>query len=160
MPKITPNLWFDGNAEEAANFYVSIFPNSKVGRKLYYTEGSPGPAGSLLGIEWTLDGQEYFGINGGPEFQFSEAVSLSIECKDQAEVDYYWAKLLEGGGRESQCGWLKDRFNFNWQVVPKRLIELHFDPDPGVRERVMQAMLQMVKIDIAAIEAAAQKKAA
>ncbi|MCR5877674.1 VOC family protein [Phenylobacterium sp. J367] len=156
MPKITPNLWFDMNAEEAANFYVSIFPNSKVGKVAYYTDAGPGPAGTAVTVEWTLDGQDYVGINGGPMFPFTEAVSLEIRCKDQAEVDYYWEKLLEGGGRESQCGWLKDRFGFNWQVTPQRLIDLMTDKDPEVVKRVTAAMLTMVKLDVAALEAAAR----
>ncbi|WP_395673628.1 VOC family protein [Phenylobacterium sp.] len=156
MPKITPNLWFDGNAEEAANFYVSIFPNSKVGAIFRYTEAGPGPAGAAVTVQWTLDGQEFVGINGGPQFPFTEAVSMEIRCRDQAEVDDYWEKLLAGGGRESQCGWLKDRFGFNWQVVPQRLIDLIGDEDIRVVERVTAAMLKMVKLDVAALEAAAR----
>lgn len=159
MPKITPNLWFDANAEEAANFYVSIFPNSKVGKIARYTEVGPGPAGTAVTVEWELDGQTFVGINGGPHFTFSEAVSMEIRCKDQAEVDYYWAKLLEGGGRESQCGWLKDRFGFSWQVTPQRLIDLMTHEDPEVVKRVTAAMLQMVKLDVAKLEAAAAGEA-
>jgi len=159
MPRITPNLWFDTNAEEAANFYVSIFPNSKVGKIARYTEVGPGPAGTAVTVEWELDGQPFVGINGGPHFTFSEAVSMEIRCKDQAEVDYYWEKLLEGGGRESQCGWLKDRFGFSWQVVPQRLIDLMTDEDPEVVKRVTAAMLKMVKLDVARLEAAAAGEA-
>jgi len=159
MPRITPNLWFDTNAEEAASFYVSIFPNSKVGKIARYTEVGPGPAGTAVTVEWELDGQPFVGINGGPHFTFSEAVSMEIRCKDQAEVDYYWEKLLEGGGRESQCGWLKDRFGFSWQVVPQRLIDLMTDEDPEVVKRVTAAMLKMVKLDVARLEAAAAGEA-
>ncbi|HVI34521.1 VOC family protein [Phenylobacterium sp.] len=159
MPKITPNLWFDANAEEAANFYVSIFPNSKVGKIARYTEVGPGPAGTAVTVEWELDGQPFVGINGGPHFTFSEAVSMEIRCKDQAEVDYYWEKLLEGGGRESQCGWLKDRFGFSWQVTPQRLIDLITDEDTEVVKRVTTAMMQMVKLDVAKLEAAAAGEA-
>jgi predicted 3-demethylubiquinone-9 3-methyltransferase (glyoxalase superfamily) len=156
MPKITPNLWFDSQAEEAANFYVSIFPNSKVERVSRYSEAGPGAPGQVMMVEWTLDGQPFLGINGGPVFKPTEALSLSIDCKDQAEVDHYWGRLLEDGGQESQCGWLKDRFGFSWQVVPRRLMELQRDADAGVRKRVMQAMMQMVKLDVGALEAAAK----
>lgn len=159
MPRITPNLWFDFNAEEAANFYVSIFPNSKVGKIARYTEVGPGPAGTAVTVEWELDGQPFVGINGGPDFPFSEAVSMEIRCKDQAEVDYYWERLLADGGRESQCGWLKDRFGFSWQVVPQRLIDLMTDEDPDVVKRVTAAMLQMVKLDVTKLEAAAAGEA-
>ncbi|WP_374472430.1 VOC family protein [Phenylobacterium sp.] len=155
MPRLTPNLWFDADAEEAANFYVSIFPNSKVGRIARYTEAGPGAPGTVVTVEWELDGQPFVGINGGPLFTFSEAVSLEIRCKDQAEVDYYWRMLLQDGGRESQCGWLKDRFGFSWQVVPQRLVDLMTDPDPAVVQRVTAAMLQMVKLDVAKLAAAA-----
>ena len=159
MPRITPNLWFDFNAEEAANFYVSIFPNSKVGKIARYTEVGPGPAGTAVTVEWELDGQPFVGINGGPDFTFSEAVSMEIRCKDQAEVDYYWERLLADGGRESQCGWLKDRFGFSWQVTPQRLIDLMTHEDPEVVKRVTAAMLQMVKLDVARLEAAAAGEA-
>ncbi|WP_334162402.1 VOC family protein [Phenylobacterium sp.] len=155
MPRITPNLWFDFNAEEAANFYVSIFPNSKVGKIARYTEVGPGPAGTAVTVEWELDGQAFVGINGGPQFPFSEAVSMEIRCKDQQEVDYYWERLLADGGRESQCGWLRDRFGFSWQVVPQRLIDLMTDEDPDVVKRVTAAMLQMVKLDVGRLEDAA-----
>jgi predicted 3-demethylubiquinone-9 3-methyltransferase (glyoxalase superfamily) len=155
MPRLTPNLWFDGQAEEAAAFYVSVFPNSKVGRIARYTEAGPGEPGTAVTVEWELDGQPFVGINGGPMFTFSEAVSLEIRCKDQAEVDHYWSRLLEGGGRESQCGWLKDRFGFSWQVVPERLVELMTHPDTAVVRRVTEAMLKMVKLDVARLEAAA-----
>lgn len=156
MPRITPNLWFDFNAEEAANFYVSIFPKSKIGKIARYTEVGPGPAGTAVTVEWELDGQPFVGINGGPQFPFSEAVSMEVRCKDQAEVDYYWERLLADGGRESQCGWLKDRFGFSWQVVPQRLVDLMTDQDPEVVKRVTAAMLAMVKLDVAGLEAAAR----
>jgi predicted 3-demethylubiquinone-9 3-methyltransferase (glyoxalase superfamily) len=156
MPQITPNLWFDTNAEEAAGFYVSIFPNSKITNIARYTEAGPGPAGTAVTVEWELDGQRFVGINGGPHFTFSEAVSMEIRCRDQAEVDYYWDKLREGGGRESQCGWLKDRFGFSWQVVPQQLVDLMTDQDPAVVQRVTAAMLKMVKLDVAGLEAAAR----
>ncbi len=154
MPRITPNLWFDDNALEAAEFYVSVFPNSKVTTVTHYPEGAPGPAGSVLTVSFVLDGQEYTGINGGPMFSFDEAISLLINCADQAEVDYYWDALTEGG-EESQCGWLKDKFGLSWQVVPEGWEAMLTDPDPGRVERAMTAMLGMQKLDIAALEAAA-----
>ncbi|GHH89010.1 putative 3-demethylubiquinone-9 3-methyltransferase [Streptomyces sulfonofaciens] len=155
MPKITPNLWFDTQGEEAAEFYVSIFPNSKITNVLYYGEAGPGPAGSVLTVDFELDGQPYTAINGGPEFTFDEAVSLLINCADQEEVDYYWSALLADGGQESQCGWLKDKYGMSWQVVPTGLDELIGDSDPARSQRAMKAMLGMVKIDLAALRAAA-----
>ena len=160
MSKITPFLWFEKEAEEAANFYVSIFPNSKVNAVARYPEGGPGPAGSVMTVGFELDGQAFTALNAGPHFKFSEAISFVIDCKDQAEVDHYWEKLLEGGGQESQCGWLKDRYGLSWQVTPRRLIELTTDADPAVAQRVFSAMMQMVKIDIATLEAAARGEAA
>ncbi|HET9772389.1 MAG TPA: VOC family protein [Acidimicrobiia bacterium] len=154
MPRITPNLWFDTEAEEAAEFYCSIFPNSKITAVSYYTEGSPGRAGTVMAVSWVLDGQEFTGINGGPQFTFDEAVSLAINCADQAEVDYYWEKLTDGG-EESQCGWLKDRYGLSWQVVPEGWEEMWTGGDPARAERAMQAMLGMKKLDIAALQAAA-----
>jgi predicted 3-demethylubiquinone-9 3-methyltransferase (glyoxalase superfamily) len=156
MPKITPWLWFNGQAEEAANFYVSLFPNSKVGEITRYTEAGPAPAGTVMTVEFELDGQQVVGLNGGPEFPFSEAVSFQIDCADQAEVDRYWNGLLAGGGKESVCGWLKDRFGFNWQVVPSRLHELMADPDREKARRVTDAMFKMVKIDVRKLEEAAR----
>ncbi|MDG2522390.1 VOC family protein [Caulobacter segnis] len=156
MPKITPFLWFDTQAKEAADFYVSIFPNSKIRDVSYYSEGMPAPAGSVMVVEFELDGQVLQALNGGPHFKFDEAVSFVIDCVDQAEVDYYWDKLLADGGVESQCGWLKDRYGFSWQVTPRRLMELMADPDKAKAGRVAAAMMQMVKIDIAKIEAAAE----
>jgi len=155
MPTITPFLWFDNQAEEAASFYCSIFPNSKVGKVTRYSEGAPAPAGAVMTVEFSLDGQDFIGLNGGPHFQFTEAVSFTIATKDQAETDRYWDALLAGGGQPSQCGWLKDRFGLSWQVTPEELIKLTTDPDPGRAQRATQAMLQMVKIDIAQLRQAA-----
>ena len=152
--RITPNLWFDTQGEEAATFYCSIFPNSRIVSVARYPEDSPGPTGAVMTVEYELDGQRYVHINGGPQFTFSEAVSFQINCADQAEVDYYWDKLLEGG-EESQCGWLKDRYGFSWQVVPAGIEELFTDPDPGRAHRAFQAMLQMKKLDVAEIRRAA-----
>lgn len=154
MPTITPNLWFDAEALEAAGFYVSIFPNSNIGHILYYGEGGRRPAGTVMTVDFVLDGQPYVAINGGPQFEFNEAVSLMVNCADQQQVDYYWEKLTEGG-QEVQCGWLKDRYGVSWQVVPDGLIDLLDDPDEGRRERATTAMLNMIKIDLAAVQAAA-----
>jgi predicted 3-demethylubiquinone-9 3-methyltransferase (glyoxalase superfamily) len=155
MPRITPNLWFDTEAEEAAKFYCSVFPNSEITNVSYYTEAGPGPAGQVVTVSFVLDGQEYTGINGGPQFRFSEAISLEINCADQAEVDYYWERLIADGGEESMCGWLKDKYGLSWQVVPNGLIELMTDPDQERVDRAMRAMLQMRKLDLAALQAAA-----
>jgi predicted 3-demethylubiquinone-9 3-methyltransferase (glyoxalase superfamily) len=154
MPKITPNLWFDTQGEEAAEFYVSVFPNSKITNVSYYGEAGPGPAGTVLTVDFVLDGQEYIAINGGPLFTFDEAISFLINCADQEEIDYYWTRLTEGG-QESQCGWLKDKFGLSWQVVPADYNDLMNDPDRGRAERAMRAVLGMKKLDIAAINAAA-----
>jgi len=154
MPRITPNLWFDNQAEEAAEFYVSVFPSSKITDITHYTEAGPGPAGTVLTVSFEIDGQEFVGINGGPMFTFDEAVSFLINCADQDEVDYYWDKLTEGG-EESQCGWLKDKFGLSWQVVPEGWAEMMKDPDPERNKRAMTAMLGMKKLDIAALQAAA-----
>ena len=153
--KITPNLWFDNQAEEAMNFYVSVFENAEVLGISRYGEGGPMPAGTVLTASFRLDGQEFTALNGGPMFKFTEAVSFVIDCKTQDEVDYYWAKLGEDGGEPGPCGWLKDRYGLSWQVVPSRLPELLQDPDPAKANRVMQAMMQMGKIDIAGLERAA-----
>jgi predicted 3-demethylubiquinone-9 3-methyltransferase (glyoxalase superfamily) len=155
MSKIHPFLWFDTQAEEAMNFYVGLFPNSKVLKVARYTDTGPGPAGSVMTADFELDGQRLTALNGGPHFKLDEAVSLVIDCGDQAEVDHYWEKLVEGGGSHSQCGWLKDRFGLSWQVTPRRLIELTTDPDRAKAARVFAAMMQMTKIDIAKLEAAA-----
>ncbi len=152
--RITPNLWFDTQAEEAAHFYCSIFKDSRIVSVAHYPEGAPGPAGSVMTVEWELDGQRFVGINGGPQFRFDEAVSFAITCADQDEVDYYWEKLTEGG-EEGPCGWLKDRYGLSWQVVPTGMDELFADPDPTRAERAMRAMFGMRKLDIAALRAAA-----
>ena len=154
--KITPNLWFDMNAEEAANFYVDLFDDGRILNVARYPEGSPGPAGEVMTVEWELNGQKFVGINGGPQFQFSEAVSFMISCKDQEEVDYYWDRLTADGGKEGQCGWLSDRFGLAWQVVPDGMDEVFNDPDPAKAERSMTAMMKMKKLDIAELRAAAE----
>jgi predicted 3-demethylubiquinone-9 3-methyltransferase (glyoxalase superfamily) len=152
---IVPNLWFDTQAEEAAQFYCSVFPGSRVLGTTRYTEAGPGEPGSVMTVEFELGGQRFVGINGGPQFPFTEAVSFQVDCDDQAEVDRYWDALLEGGGEEVQCGWLKDRYGLAWQVVPKGMDELFADPDPARAERAMRAMLEMKKLDLAAMKAAA-----
>jgi predicted 3-demethylubiquinone-9 3-methyltransferase (glyoxalase superfamily) len=154
MPKITTNLWFDTQGLEAAEFYVSVFPNSTITNVSHYGDAGPREAGSVLTVDFVLDGQPFTAINGGPEFTFSEAISMLIDCADQDEVDYYWSKLLEGG-EPSQCGWLKDRYGLSWQVIPAELGELLGDSDPQRAQRAMTAMLGQVKIDIAAIRDAA-----
>jgi predicted 3-demethylubiquinone-9 3-methyltransferase (glyoxalase superfamily) len=154
MPKQIPCLWFDGQAEEAAALYTSIFPNSSVGDVSYYGPDMPMPQGTVMTVSFTLDGQEYIGLNGGPQFPFSEAISFQIMCADQEEADHYWNRLTDGG-EESQCGWLKDRFGVSWQVVPTELMSLLGDPDPGRAQRATEAMLQMRRIDLAEIKRAA-----
>src|SRR5262249_36348047 len=154
MPKVTPWLWFDTEAEEAANFYVSVFPNSKVVEVTHYGSAGPRPEGMVLTVVFELEGQRLVGLNGGPDFTFNEAVSFEVPCKDQDEVDYYWSKLSEGG-EEGPCGWLKDRFGLSWQIVPTRLGELLGDPDREKSQRVMSAMLKMGKIEIGELERAA-----
>ncbi len=156
MNKITPFLWFDSQAEEAANLYVSLFKNSRISKIMRMPEGGPGPAGSALTVSFELDGQPVTAMNGGPHYKLNEAFSFVIHCQDQAEVDHFWNGLLADGGEPSRCGWLKDRFGMSWQVTPDRLLELMTDSDPAVAGRVMQAMMQMVKIDIAPLEAAAK----
>ena len=156
MPAIIPNLWFDTEALEAAEFYVSVFPNSAIRRVSRYGDAGPREAGMVLTVDFVLDGQPVTAINGGPQFTFDEAISLLVECADQAEVDAYWTKLTDGG-EESMCGWLKDRFGLSWQVVPKALEDLIWDPDPGRAARAMQAMLSQRKIVLAEIEAAANE---
>jgi predicted 3-demethylubiquinone-9 3-methyltransferase (glyoxalase superfamily) len=155
MSEITPCLWFDSEGEEAARFYVSLFPNSRITGISYYGEAGPGPAGAVLTVGFELDGRPFTALNGGPEFSFTEAVSLQIDCADQAEADRYWAALTADGGEESMCGWLKDKYGLSWQVVPRRLQELISDPDPGRARRAMEKMLTMRRIDIAEVEAAA-----
>jgi predicted 3-demethylubiquinone-9 3-methyltransferase (glyoxalase superfamily) len=149
----TTCLWFDGQAEEAARYYTSIFPNSRIGRIGRYTEAGPGPAGSVLAVEFEANGQKFVGLNGGPEFTFNEAISFQIFCDDQNEVDHYWNTLTDGG-EEGPCGWLKDKFGVSWQVVPARLIDMLDDPDPEKAKRTTEAMFQMKKLDIATLEKA------
>ena len=156
--KITPNLWFDGNAEEAASFYVDVFDDGRITNVSHYPEGTSS-AGKVVTVEWELNGQAFIGINGGPQFKFDEAVSFMITCKDQAEVDYYWERLTDGGA-ESQCGWLSDRFGLSWQVVPEGIDELFSDPDPTKAERAWQAMMKMRKLDVAELRNAAEGVAA
>lgn len=154
MARPTPFLWFDGTAEQAAERYVRIFPNSSVGDVARYGEGGLGPAGSAMTVSFELDGQSFVGLNGGPQFPFTEAVSFAIPCADQAEVDHYWDALVDGG-ETGRCGWLKDRFGVSWQVVPNRLGELLGDPDPDRASRAMEAMLGMSRLVIADLETAA-----
>ncbi len=154
MPRITPNLWFDTEGEQAAEFYVSVFPNSKITNVTYYSEVGPGPAGTVLTVDFELDGQEYTAINGGPLFPFTEAVSFVVNCADQDEVDYYWEKL-GAGGDGGQCGWLKDRYGLSWQIIPPGFAEIMADPDPERGKRAMKAMLGMQKLDLDALRAAA-----
>lgn len=157
MTSITPCLWFDREAEAAANFYCAIFPNSKVTAVSRYPENLPGDrAGEALTVAFELDGKPFTGLNGGPQFTFSEAISFQIEVETQAELDRYWNALLADGGSESQCGWLKDRFGLSWQVVPAQLGRLMSGPDREAANRVASAMMQMVKLDIAQLEAAAR----
>ncbi len=156
MQKITPCLWFDDQGEEAAKFYVSIFKDSKILETSHYGDGAPMPKGTVMTVKFRLGDQEYLALNGGPAFHFSEAVSLVINCETQAEVDHYWEKLLAGGGKESVCGWLKDKFGFSWQVTPTLLPKLLMDKDEAKANRVMQAMMKMVKIDIATLKKAAE----
>ena len=155
MGKITPFLWYDNNAEEAVNHYTSIFKNSRVTNIARYGEAGPGPKGSIMTIAFQLEGQDFIALNGGPMFKFNEAISLSVDCKTQQEVDKLWEKL-SAGGQPSQCGWLKDKYGLSWQIVPSVLIEMLQDPDAEKSQRVMQAMMQMGKIDIAALQRAYQ----
>ena len=156
MSKIKPCLWFDGQAEDAAKFYVTLLPDSRVNAVARAVADTPsGPAGMVLTVDFTLAGQDFQGLNGGPEFKFSEAVSFSIDCADQAEVDRLWDALTANGGEPGPCGWLKDRWGLSWQVVPRRLGELLQDPDPERARRAMEAMLKMGKIEVAELEAAA-----
>lgn len=156
MQKITPCLWFNGQAEEAAKFYVTLLPNSRVDRVYHSPTDTPsGAAGTVLTVEFTLAGTQYLGLNGGPQFPFTEAVSFQIHCENQAEVDRLWTALTRNGGQEVACGWLKDRWGLSWQIVPIRLEELMHDRDREKARRVMEAMMEMVKIDIAALERAA-----
>jgi predicted 3-demethylubiquinone-9 3-methyltransferase (glyoxalase superfamily) len=157
MQKISPFLWFDDNAEEAMNFYVEVFGDAKVGEVTRYGEGGPGPAGSVMSATFELRGQQFMALNGGPEFAFTEAISFFVACETQEEVDDLWEQLT-AGGEESQCGWLKDRYGLSWQIIPNALPELLNDPDRVKSQRVMQAMLQMGKIDIAGLQRAYEQE--
>lgn len=154
MPKQIPCLWFDGQAEAAAAHYIAIFPNSRIDGVTHYGPDTPGTEGAVMTVDFSLDGQSYVGLNGGPQFRFTEAISFQIMCADQEEVDHYWNRLGDGG-EKGPCGWVKDRFGVSWQVVPIRLQELIDDPDTGRSQRALHAMLQMQKIDIAELERAA-----
>ena len=158
MQKITPFLWFDNQAEEAAKFYTSVFKNSKIGRILRYDEASAKaagrPAGSVLTVEFEIEDQKFTALNGGPQFKFNESVSFVVYCQTQDEVNYFWQKLTADGGQESECGWLRDKFGLSWQVTPTVLIEMLHDKDPKKSGRVMNAMMQMQKIDISKLKAA------
>ena len=153
MQKITPFLWFDGNAEDAMNFYTSIFKNSKIGRITRYGDAGPGPKGTVMSATFQLDGQEFMALNGGPQFKFTEAISFFVNCETQEEVDELWEKL-SAGGQKSRCGWLKDKYGLSWQIIPSALGKMLGDKDPEKSQRVMKAMLQMDKIDIKGLEQA------
>ncbi len=157
MQKIVPFLWFESQAEEAANFYAAIFKNSKVGAPTRCGDAGPGPKGSVLVMPFELEGQKFLALNGGPHFKFTEAVSFVVNCETQAEVDYFWEKLSDGG-QKSQCGWLKDKFGLSWQIVPTALPEVLQGKDPLGAARAMQAMMQMTKLDIAALRRAYEGK--
>jgi predicted 3-demethylubiquinone-9 3-methyltransferase (glyoxalase superfamily) len=154
MQKITPFLWFNNQAEEAANFYVSIFKNAKINHIARYGDAGPGPKGSVMVVSFQLEGQQFTALNGGPQFKFTEAVSFVVDCKSQEEVDHFWGKL-SAGGETQQCGWLKDKYGLSWQIIPAVLMQLVSDPDPEKSNRVMRAMMQMTKIDIAKLQQAA-----
>lgn len=156
MQGISTFLWFNTEAEEAAKFYTSIFKNSKINRTSYYGEGMPMPKGSVLVVDFELNGQPFQALNGGPTFKFNEAISLMVHCDNQQEVDLYWEKLLANGGQESQCGWLKDKYGLSWQVAPTMLLKLISDPDKEKANRVLQTMMTMKKIDLKKIEEAAE----
>src|SRR5262245_24506017 len=157
MPKISPFLWFDKEAEEAAQLYVSIFQNSRILSVARYGPAGPLTAGSVMTVQFELDGRKFIALNAGPQFKFTEAISFVVDCKDQQEVDHYWSKL-SAGGEEQRCGWLKDKFGLSWQIIPTILGKLMSDPDPARAKRAMMAMLQMKKIDIAGLEKAAAGK--
>jgi predicted 3-demethylubiquinone-9 3-methyltransferase (glyoxalase superfamily) len=156
MKKINPFLWFDSEAEQAAKFYVGIFKNSKIAKIAHYGEKGPQPKGSVMTVEFTLDRVEFVALNGGPQFKFTEAISFSVNCETQDEIDYFWEKLSADGGSTGRCGWLKDKFGLSWQVNPVFLGDMLADPDAGKANRVMKAMMEMDKIDIAALEKAAK----
>ena len=152
--KLTTCLWFNTEAEEAGRFYTGVFKDSRLGRVHRYTEAGPGPAGSVMLVEFELNGQKFSALNGGPQYTFTEAISIVVPCADQAEVDYYWDSLLAGGGQEIACGWLKDKYGLCWQIVPARFFEMITDPDPQKAARVTRAMLDMTKFNVAALEKA------
>jgi predicted 3-demethylubiquinone-9 3-methyltransferase (glyoxalase superfamily) len=154
--KIKPFLWFEDQAEEAAKFYTSIFRNSKIGSVARYPEGSPGPAGKVMTVAFRIEGQDFVALNGGPQFKFTEAISFVVQCEDQKEIDRYWDKLTAGGGKPVQCGWLKDKYGVSWQIVPAMMDELFAGKDKARAQRVMQAMLKMVKLDIRKLKEAAK----
>jgi predicted 3-demethylubiquinone-9 3-methyltransferase (glyoxalase superfamily) len=153
MPRINPFLWFNNQAEEAANFYVSVFKNSRIVRVTRYGDAGPGPKGSVMTVDFQLDGQEFVALNGGPQFSFSPAISFVVNCQTQAEVDEFWQKLA-AGGEEVECGWLTDKYGLSWQIVPTVLVDMLNDPDPVKSQRVLKAMMQMKKIDIATLKRA------
>jgi predicted 3-demethylubiquinone-9 3-methyltransferase (glyoxalase superfamily) len=155
LQKITPNLWFDTEAEQAAEFYCSVFDNSRIVGVAHYTDAGPREAGMVMTVDFELEGQRFTGINGGPDFKFTEAVSFLINCKDQEEIDYFWERLTVDGGEEGPCGWVKDRFGLSWQVVPEGMEELFAHPDKERATRAMAAMLKMRKLDVAALRDAA-----
>jgi predicted 3-demethylubiquinone-9 3-methyltransferase (glyoxalase superfamily) len=157
MQKITPFLWFDGKAEEAMNFYISIFKNSKVGKVTRYGDAGPGPKGTVMSATFQLEGQEFMALNGGPQFRFTPAISFFVNCETQQEVDALWEKLCEGGKKE-RCGWLKDKYGLSWQIIPSTLGKMLGDKDPEKSKRVMEAMLQMDKIDIKRLQEAYEGK--
>jgi len=157
IQKITPFLWFDNQAEDAARFYASVFPNSKIEAVARYGEAGPGPAGSVMTVAFELDGQKFTALNGGPHFKFTEAISFVVNCETQQEVDEYWAKLTEGG-QEVQCGWLKDKYGLSWQIVPAVMVEMIKDKDAARSQRVVKAMMQMKKLDIARLQEAYDQK--
>jgi predicted 3-demethylubiquinone-9 3-methyltransferase (glyoxalase superfamily) len=156
MKKINPFLWFDSEAEQAAKFYVGIFKNSKIGKITHYGEAGPGPKGNVMTVEFTLDRVDFVALNGGPQFKFTEAISFSVNCETQDEIDYFWEKLSADSGSTGRCGWLKDKFGLSWQVNPVFLGDMLADPDAGKVNRVMKAIMEMDKIDIAALERAAK----
>jgi predicted 3-demethylubiquinone-9 3-methyltransferase (glyoxalase superfamily) len=158
MQKIVPFLWYDTQAEEAARFYTSIFKNSKIHGVSHYGEGGPMPAGTVMVVSFEINGQKFNAMNAGPVFKFNESVSFLVECDTQEDIDYYWEKLLAGGGKESQCGWLKDKYGLSWQITPTYLMELHLGKDEAKMSRAFQVMLKMVKIDLKAIKDAAEGK--
>jgi len=154
MPKITPFLWFDSQAEEAAKFYTSVFKNSKIGTMARYGDAGPGPKGSVMTASFQIEGQDFVALNGGPHFKFTEAVSFVVSCESQEEVDYYWKNLIAGGGQESQCGWLKDKFGLSWQIVPTILSKLLQDKDAKKAQQVMKEMMKMKRIIVADLQRA------